>query len=151
MKMADNNKRLLYACKCKTGDVTTVRSCLSASVDVNTKDYDGDTPLFLAIYRNHPQVVNELLYRQDIDLAVVNSFGRTALHRACLMDMAGIIPILGSRMSGHMLNIKDRYGYSALMLAVCHGHLSCVEEMAKLEGDWQTRNKWGQTLEDVAR
>ena len=55
-------------------------------------------------------------------------------------------------MSVHMLNIKDRYGYSALMLAVCHGHLSCVEEMAKLEGvDCLTRNRRGETLEDVAR
>ena len=153
MTMADNNERLLAACK--AGDLTTVRSCLSASVDVNTKDgYGGSTPLHLALLYKHPQVVTELLYRQDIDLAVVNSMGRTALHYACVNGMAAVIPILGSRMSVQMLNRKDRHGYSALMEAVYTGtgHLSCVEEMAKLEGvDCLTRNRRGETLEDVAR
>merc|ERR1719427_976191 len=66
--------------------------------------------------------------------------------------MTGVIPILGSRMSVHMLNIKDRYGDSALMYAVYYGHLSCVVEMAKLEGvDWLTRDSQGDTLEDLAR
>ena len=65
---------------------------------------------------------------------------------------AAIIPILGSYMPVHMLNIKDGLGRTAMMSAVHYGHLSSVEEMAKLEGvDWQTRNSKGETLEDVAR
>ena len=151
MTMADNNERLLAACE--AGDLTTVRSCLSASVDVNTKDgYGGSTPLHLALLYKHPQVVTELLYRQDIDLAVVDCDGYTALHLACAWDMSAIIPILGSRMPVHVLNIKDNEGITALMVAVEFGHLSCVQEMAKLEGvDWQTRNSRGDTLEDADR
>jgi len=148
--MADNNERLLAACI--AGDVTTVRSCLSAGADVNTRDDDDDTPLYLAIGCNHPQVVTELVSRQDIDLAVVDCDGYTALHLACAWDMSAIIPILGSRMAIHMLNIKDNIGDTALMVAVEKGHLSSVEEMAKLEGvDWLTRDSEGDTLEDVAR
>ena len=41
---------------------------------------------------------------------------------------------------------------TALMVAVVYGNLSCVEEMGKLEGvDWFTRDRMGDTLEDVAR
>ena len=148
--MADDNERLLAACI--AGDVTTVRSCLSAGADVNTRDDDDDTPLYLAIGCNHPQVVTELVSRQDIDLAVVDCDGYTALHLACAWDMSAIIPILGGRMAIHMLNIKDNIGDTALMVAVEKGHLSSVEEMAKLEGvDWLTRDSEGDTLEEAAR
>ena len=47
MTMAGTNKRLLAACK--AGDVTTIRSCLSAGADVNTTSDYGNTPLHLAI------------------------------------------------------------------------------------------------------
>ena len=148
--MSDNFEMLLDASR--AGDVTTVRSCLSAGDDVNTRDECGYIPLHLAMRYNHRQVVTELLSRQDIDLAVLDIFGRSALHFACAKGMAAVIPVLSSRMPAHLLNIKDLDGSTALMVAVEFGHLSCMQEMAKLEGvDWQTRNRRGETLEDVAR
>ena len=148
--MADNDKSLFAACK--AGQATTVRSCLSAGADVNSRDEHGCTPLYLAIRYNYPKVVTELVSSKDCDLAEVDSDGMTALHWACEKDSADVIPILGSRMPVHLLNIKDERGFTALMMAVQYDHLSCVEEMAKLEGvDWQTRNSKGETLEDVAR
>ena len=148
--MADFNQRLRDACE--SGHVTTVSSCLSAGANVNTRDYIDWTPLHLAMWHNHPQVVTILLSRQDIDITAVDNTGQTALHMACERGSSACIPLLGSIMTVSMINTKCVYGVTALMVAVKDGHLSCVEEMGKLEGvDWETRESEGKTLEDVAR
>ena len=151
--MSAVNLGLLNACE--IGDVATVRSCLSSGADVNCTDRYADTPLGWAVCNNHPQVVSVLLARHDIDIAADNMTRINALHIACLMGSSDVIPLLGRsiHMTVSLLNTKDcRLGKTALMWAVENGNLSCVKEMAKLEGvDWETKNDEGQTLEDVAK
>ena len=78
----------------------------------------------------------------------------SALHYACSEGNTECIALLGRdrRMTKDILNAVNEQGKTALMLAVELGHLSSVEEMAKLEGvDWKTANEDGESLEDVAR
>ena len=147
--MANINQILRDACK--EGDVSTVCSCLSAGADVNTRDYTDCTPLHLAVWHNHTQIVT-ILMSAGADIRAVDNTGQTALHMACGKGSSACIPLLGSIMTISMINTKCIYGVTALMVAVKEGHLSCVEEMGNLDGvDWGTKEIEGRTLEDVAR
>ena len=145
--------QMLYAA-CKSGDAATVRMCLARGADVNIKYFNGSTPLMTAISHNNPQVVTVLLASQHLDIAAADNQERTALHWACSANNAACIAILRAdrRLTVEMVNRKDTCGSTALMWAVNNGFLSSVEELAKLEElDWETKNKDGESLEDVAR
>ena len=62
---------------------------------LNLRDRAGDTPLHLAAFDGHAQVVDELLYR-GAEVETRNLAGRTALHLACLNGHAHVIFILCS-------------------------------------------------------
>ena len=135
---------------CISGDATALRGCLEAGLDVNTRDTRGDrwNLLQLGVMFNHPPVVAKLMSTADIDLSAVDREGWTVLHWACASGHAAIIPILGSS----LVNQTDFNGETAMMVAISHGHLSCVQEMAKLEGiDWLTRGERGKGDEQMAR
>merc|ERR1712142_874467 len=56
------------------------------------------------------------------------------------------------RCTSSVVNIKDNYGRTALMIAVKSGQLEIVKEMEKVEGiDFDTKHKDGRTLIEVAR
>jgi ankyrin repeat protein len=138
---------------CETGNVATVQACLARGVNVNDKYY-GQTPLKAAVRRNNIEIVRILLARDDLDITATYGNGNTALHVACYTGNAECVAVLGKdrRMNSNIINIKDNFGETALMKAVEHNKLTCVEMMAELDGvDWETKNKDGKSLEDVAR
>ena len=120
---------------CRRGDVATVQTCLAKGVNVNSKNVFRDTPLITAVYRNQREIVEILLVRDDLDIAVTNPVGNTVLHYACFEGKADCVALLGQdrRMTRQIINRKNKFGSTALMVAVLYGHLSCVEEMAKLD------------------
>ena len=135
--------------------VEMVKSCLALiSSEGDTGKGDGDNPLHAAMKNSNHREVRQLLLGKDIDITNVTSDGYTALHMAASNGNAEAIPLIAndSRMTSKLMNTKNRYGYTALMLAVGKGHLDCVKELTKLEGvDWETKNHRGESLEDVAR
>jgi hypothetical protein len=72
---------------------------------LNLRDRAGDTPLHLAAFDGHAQVVDELLYR-GAEVETRNLAGRTALHLACLNGHAHVIFILCS--AGANARARDR-------------------------------------------
>ena len=74
-------------------------------------------------------------------------FFKVVVALSCTMHDFGLKIVLkciallghGRRMTRQINNMKNSSGDTALIWAVVHGHLSCVEEMAKLDGvDWET-------------
>ena len=95
-----------------------------------------------------------LLARDDLDIAATGDFGDTALHLACMIGYADCVALLGKdrRMTSNIINIKNRSGKTALMLAVQYNHLSCVEGMAELDGvDWETKVKMSAELYEACK
>ena len=138
---------------CVTGHVDTAQACLASNVNINDKSYFGNNPLMTAVTHNKLEIVKILLARDDLDLAVTDTYGETALHMACESGYADIVALIcqDRRMTGQIINMKTNRGDSALMRAVSRGNLSCVERMSELEGvDWETKNNSGQSLEEVA-
>jgi ankyrin repeat protein len=139
--------------RCERGDVATVQVCLARGKNINAKHY-GQTPMMAAVRRNNIEIVRILLARDDLDITATYGNGNTALHWACYKGNAECVALLGQdrRMTINIINIKNNKGETALMKAVERNHLSCVEMMAELDGvDWETKNKDGESLEDVAR
>ena len=70
-----------------------------------------------------------------------NVFGRSALHSACTWgcEEEDILRKMVGRMSEGVVNKKDWYGSSAIMMAVRKGHVTTVSILAMLP-----RVKWDQ-------
>merc|ERR1719318_2502135 len=122
---------------------------------MNMKNNLGYSALMRAVARNQLEIVRILLARDDLDLADTDKLANTALHVACVMGHANadIVAMLGQdrRMTRQIINMKNSYGATALMMAVSRGNLSCVEKMSELDGvDWETKDKVGNGLEDRA-
>ena len=143
--------RLLRACG--FGDVAKVRTYLAKGADVNLIDgYMGGTPLMVAMYHNQLEVVTALLSFQNLDMAAVD--GNTGLHfmdpipsrSNITFNSSDCIKVLGgdSRMTEQLVNMKNRFGETALMMALKGGFVYNVIEICKLEGvDWKTKNDRG--------
>eukprot|EP00092_Neocalanus_flemingeri_P056380 GFUD01066830.1.p1 GENE.GFUD01066830.1~~GFUD01066830.1.p1 ORF type:complete len:211 (+),score=40.92 GFUD01066830.1:58-690(+) len=140
---------------CRAGDNSLVQAIMdTGEVDVNGTDQHRDTPLYWAMYCNHPSVVTTLLSSADTRLDVTNSIGLTGLHKACYRNKVSVITVFCSdaRCTPAIINMKDRRGSTALMYAVELGHLETVREMARVKGtDFGTVNRMGKTLLEVAR
>eukprot|EP00092_Neocalanus_flemingeri_P021931 GFUD01023788.1.p1 GENE.GFUD01023788.1~~GFUD01023788.1.p1 ORF type:complete len:167 (+),score=46.11 GFUD01023788.1:218-718(+) len=140
---------------CYDGDNSLVQAIMdTGEVDVNGTDQDGYTPLYCAMYNNQPSVVTTLLSSADTRLDVTNSNGMTGLHGACYNNKVSVITVFCSdaRCTPAILNMKDKQGSTALMLAVEQGQLDAVQEMATVKGtDFGTVNSEGQTIIEVAR
>ena len=147
--------RLSHACR--SGNDDLVESILaSGNVDINSCDgnFYHNTPMHYAMGFNHINIVTRLLSCAQTKLDVTNKYGKTSLHFACASNCTSGIRILGRdyRCTPAILNMKNNDGDSALMSAVAGGHLESVREMSSLDGvDFDTRNREGETLLDVAR
>ena len=140
---------------CKTGDVDTVESVIASRyADLNTKDEGGLTPLHIAIYSNHPAIVATLLDTAEVKLTVTSDHnGGTGLHGACYFNHVPLIAMFArhKRCTPAILNMKNRAGETALMVAVRDGHLESVKELAQVEGvDFATENNEGHSVMEVA-
>ena len=129
--------RLLRACG--FGDVAKVRTYLAKGADVNLIDgYMGGTPLMVAMYHNQLEVVTALLSFQNLDMAAVD--GNTGLHfmdpipsrSNITFNSSDCIKVLGgdSRMTEQLVNMKNRFGETALMMALKGGFVYNVIRLA---------------------
>ena len=71
----------------KAGDIEAAKKAIANGADVNTKDYQGWTPLHWAAWRVHPsrpmqKEIAELLIAAGADVNVKGSDGRTPLDLA---------------------------------------------------------------------
>jgi hypothetical protein len=92
--------------------------------NVDQKDKNGRTPLFLAAERGHGSVV-DILLKKKVDINETDSHGRTSLYIAVQMSHAKIVEQLAE--SGASLEIADVDGRRPLFLA----YKSVNEEIAE--------------------
>ena len=105
------NKEIVEAAN--KGDRERIRQLLSESVDVNSKDDDGDTALSVAARKGDLPLVQMLLTVSGIDINTQSEKGYTPLHEACRFGKEEIVTAL-LLIKGLDLSIKDNMGYSAV-------------------------------------
>ena len=119
----DPNDGVSLHTACKHDNLSMVKTLLEhgASVNDNSVDVDGNTPLDLAAKSETMQALFK-----DID-DIKNKDGRTPLHIACVCGNLGRIKLLIKH--GARVNVKDIRDSTPLSLAVLHNHISIVSAL----------------------
>lgn len=104
---------------------------LDKSVDINTTDQFGNTPLHDAAYKGQKDVV-ELLIARGLDINVKNLSGNTPLHTAASWNQMAVAELLITK--GADINAMDIGGATPLQYAEINNHKDMVELLKKHGG-----------------
>jgi len=133
--MEEDNQKLLEACE--NGDEAVVQELIASKrVDVNAKDHRARTPLFLAMYYNHPAIVRLLLADPTTVLGAGDRTENTELMSACADNYIECVQLYlqDERCNIHIVNAAKNQEYkleenkTALNVALQNGH----DEIAKM-------------------
>jgi ankyrin repeat protein len=125
------------------GDLAKVKELLEKKPElVNTKDSQGNTPLLLAAYRGHSEIVGFLIAK-GADLNSLNTYKYTPLHYSILRRHIEVAEMLIK--AGADLNIPNVWGYTPLHTCAGRNFLKEAEFLIKNKGGVNTRNEVGET------
>jgi len=114
------------------GDFNLVKILIENNADFNLKDKGGRTPMILAAYRGHSEIVR-LLKAAGADIDVrVDSEQDTLLHFAVIRKDVKLVKLLIA--NGADVNLKNKDGCTPMMLAIKQGHTVIVEALSLEEG-----------------
>ena len=99
-------------------------------IDVNALDQKGNTPLYMAIYRNCQSSADLLLEHHDIEVDIPNKLGNTPIMAACMRNNTDI----GLKLIETGLCDLERINHeemTPLMIACKYNHLAMVKLLIK--------------------
>ncbi len=114
---------------------------------IHTEDYRGFTPLILAVYNNHPEVVDFLL-QKGANPDIQDGAGNTALMGVCFKGYKDIALKLIE--AGAAINMRNQNGATALTFAATFGHLQIAEWLLQKGADISLRDARGKSPLDHA-
>ncbi|KAF5892612.1 ankyrin repeat domain-containing protein 6, partial [Clarias magur] len=138
------SERLLVASH--KGQAENVVQLINKGAKVAVTKY-GRTPLHLAAYKNHIEVVRILL-RAGCDLDIQDDGDQTALHRAAVVGNSDVITALIQE--GCALDRQDKDGNTALHEVAWHGFSLSVKLLVKAGANIHAKNKAGNTALHLA-
>ncbi|RWA10551.1 hypothetical protein EKO27_g4558 [Xylaria grammica] len=128
------------------GHKATVRLLLNTStVDVDSRDFGGRTPLWWAVYHGYDAIVELLLGTGKVNVDSEDPFGRTPLACAAKKGYEAIVKLLIK--TGKVdVNRKDKFGQTPLMCAAENGDEAMVKLLLTADKiDVDFRNQKGDT------
>ena len=142
----------------RDGDIDKIKSLIANGADVNAKNFEGDTPIHVAVMQNRKDVVELLInkganvnveceedcYMQDI----LSSTANTPLQIAALKGYSEIAELLIK--NGAKVNAKAKSGHTALHYAVFKGHKAIVDLLLDNQADPHLKDKNGRTILEIA-
>ena len=131
----------------KFGNIKEMKRLLALQdIQVNqVRRIDGGTPLIIAAYKGHSEVVKLLLDKKDIQVNQGDRCGATPLIHAAKKGHLEVVKLLLERDNIHV-NQGDKYGYTPLSLAAMQGRSELLKLL--LEKDDIQVNQgdiWGDT------
>lgn len=131
------------ACASASGNLPIVSQLLLRGVDVNLADYDGVTPLMLALSGPYPLVAGALLEGGSLPSAVDNE-GDSALHIAAGDE--SLLEIMGALLGrGADPNLGNGAGETPLHIAASNDFLGGLTLLVEKGGDPNIQDKEGRT------
>ncbi|KAL8498657.1 hypothetical protein ACS0TY_021844 [Phlomoides rotata] len=132
----------------RSGDLKAVQAICSANpLAVNSRDRHSRTPLHLAAWSGHAEVVNYLYKNKaDVNAAAMDDMG--AIHFAAQKGHLEVIKILVS--SGVSIKTSNRKGMTALHYSVQGSNIELIKYLLKKGANKDLKNKAGKTAVDLA-
>ncbi|XP_044025561.1 ankyrin repeat domain-containing protein 6b isoform X3 [Siniperca chuatsi] len=119
----------------------------SSDVHTDISNTYGRSPLHLAAYKSHIEVVRILL-KAGCDLDIQDDGEQTALHRAAIVGNSDVINALFQE--GCALDRQDKDGNTALHEVSWHGFSQSVKLLVKAGANVHAKNKAGNTALHLA-
>ena len=112
--LSKQNRDGLLRGACIEGDVLVVEALIAVGCCVNFVSPTGSTPLMIAAYEGHEEVVRKLILA-DADVAIKHENGNTALHYAAIRNhiQCGVLLAEG----GASVRTKNKFFHTPLDLA----------------------------------
>ena len=136
----------------RRGDLNLLRQVLAEGEpgsEINGRDKFSRTPLHLASWAGHTEVVEELLKEEGVNVGTCAKDETCAIHFACMKGHTTVARRLLAK--GANVNAKTRKGVTPLMMAAQQGVLPLVEVLLKKKADPLIRSKKGESALDVAK
>jgi uncharacterized protein len=130
-------------------NITEFLDAVKSGADVNIRDAEGDTPLYLAVERNSPWEMIEALIEAGADINIKNAWGQTALMQACIYGRHYIVEALIEEGAG--VDLQDCNGWTALIFAVWKRNLDIVKMLIRHGADINIENNAGFTATRFAK
>ncbi|KAG8382060.1 hypothetical protein BUALT_Bualt05G0037200 [Buddleja alternifolia] len=132
----------------RSGDLKAVEAICSANpLAVNSRDRHSRTPLHLAAWSGHAEIVNYLSKNKaDMGAAAMDDMG--AIHFAAQKGHLEVIKILVT--SGVSVKSYNRKGMNALHYAAQGSNIELVKYLLKKGANKDSKNKAGKTAVDLA-
>lgn len=133
------------------GDISRVGALLAESPDaIESYSHDGWTPLHLAAFFGHAELVADLLARgATVDPLGKNSMANRPLHAALASRRWEAAKLLLA--AGAVVNRKDGSGWTPLHLAAANGSAEMVADLLARGADKQAQNDKGETALALAQ
>ena len=134
----------------KSGDLPLVTNLIRQGVDVNQADTNGDSPMIMAAYEGHDEILKVLLEAGADVSALDPGMKATALHAAAYAGRTGAARLL----IAHKVEINRQgpyNGYTALHDAIWQGHLDTARVIIEAGADLTIKSNGGQTPIEFAR
>lgn len=147
-KVADKitTQRLLGASL--EGDIAVAKKAVEQGVDIDIQDQSGRTPLMLAAYNGHSDMIRYLL-EKGADLSESDNQGRTPLIFASSGPYPETVKLLLENDADPNKTDKAE-GWSALMWAAAEGNEQVVRVLLEHGADPTLRDKDDETARDFA-
>ncbi|PSR91722.1 Ankyrin repeat protein like [Actinidia chinensis var. chinensis] len=131
----------------RSGDLVAVQSiCSSNPLAVNSRDKHSRTPLHLAAWSGHAQVVNYLCKNKaDVGAAAMDDMG--AIHFAAQKGHLEVVKTLLS--SGASVKASTRKGMTALHYAIQGSHVELAKYLVKKGASLSAKTKAGKIPLDL--
>lgn len=122
------------------GDEANLNKHLERRVLVDQRDYAGFTALMHAVNKGNSTVASALM-QKNASIFVKDFRGETLLHKAARSNMYGMIPRWTEE--GLMVEVRDKYGVTPLMIAVYQRNFAAAHEILKLSPNPNLRDNFG--------
>ncbi|XP_048251786.1 uncharacterized protein LOC124123099 [Haliotis rufescens] len=140
----DDNDTLLHAAS-EGGNIDIVRHVIG-DFDINTRGWNGHTPLMLAVCGGHKDVV-DFLVDYGADVHMVDNDGDSLLHLAC---EKGNLKMVKHVVSYSNINLIDNFGWTPLTMAAVGGKFAVFKYLKGLGADVTLADRAGDDVYTLA-